>query len=304
MIHYVTFGVILDDIATWRGRVHMSVLGGGGPQTAWGMAAALGSGAQVGLVAGIGADIDSDIFDPLRAAGVDLTGVRTTDHPTPRAWQLVEADGRRTQVWRTPEITNGMQLAQTWDMLPATYRAARCFHWGIHPEHPSLQLASELNRPDVSVSLEAFRAPDAPLAPQALQTIMQHCSVFSVGESEAQAITGMATTKDAIKTLAHAGCAVLAVRRGSKGSVVWDFARGLGVSVPALSVEVVDETGAGNAYSGALLATLDQGLREAVCHATVAGAYMVEQVGLPARLPDRKAYYRRFDAAWKRSKSV
>lgn len=51
MIEYIAFGIIIDDIVFPDGHTQMSVLGGGGPQTAWGMAAALGSGETVGLVA-------------------------------------------------------------------------------------------------------------------------------------------------------------------------------------------------------------------------------------------------------------
>ncbi|MCZ7541748.1 MAG: hypothetical protein M5U29_17900 [Anaerolineae bacterium] len=133
MIDCVTFGLILDDIVLPDGTTHMGVLGGGGAQTAWGMAAALGSGASVGLVAGVGADLDAAALAPLRAAGIDLSGVRVSDLPTPRAWQVTEADGRRTQVWRVPPQTLGAQLARRWDVLPEAYRAARRFHWGDSP---------------------------------------------------------------------------------------------------------------------------------------------------------------------------
>ncbi len=68
MIDFVTFGVIVDDIVFPDGQTRMGVLGGGGPQTAWGIAAALGSGARVGLAAGVGDDLGADTLDPLRAA--------------------------------------------------------------------------------------------------------------------------------------------------------------------------------------------------------------------------------------------
>ena len=85
MITHISFGIILDDIVFTDGFTHMGVLGGGGPQTAWGMAAALGKGDTVGLVAGIGADLDPAALAPLHAAGINLDGVRTTGYPTPRA---------------------------------------------------------------------------------------------------------------------------------------------------------------------------------------------------------------------------
>ena len=108
MIDFVAFGIIVDDIVFPQGTTRMGVLGGGGPQTAWGMAAALGSGERVGLVAGIGADLDKSVLAPLHAAGINLDGVRLTDQPTPRAWQVMEFNGRRTQVWRMPVAALGV----------------------------------------------------------------------------------------------------------------------------------------------------------------------------------------------------
>ncbi|MEP0761802.1 MAG: hypothetical protein HRF48_03610, partial [Chloroflexota bacterium] len=60
---------------------------------------------------------------------------------------------------------------------------------------------------------------------------------------------------------------------------------------------VVDTVGAGNAFCGALLARLDEGIGEATCHASAAASYLVEQIGLPPSLPDPRDYARRLDEA-------
>lgn len=301
MITDVTFGIILDDIATWRGELHMGILGGGGPQTAWGMAAALGGGERVGLAAGIGHDLDDERLAPLRSAQINLDGLRITDQPTPRAWQLIEADGQRTQVWRVPHAALATQLTRRIDLLPPAYRQAHGYHWGIHPEEPDLSLAHALKSNGSRISLEAFRAPNYPLSQDTLRTLMQSCAIFSANKAEALAMTGQALLSEAVHSFAEAGCRVLAIRRGAAGSDVWDFAHGVHVHVTALPIEVVDVTGAGNAYCGALLAALDQGVQEASCHAAAAAAYMVEQVGLPPHLPEQRAYAQRFDTIWRSS---
>ncbi len=191
MIDFVTFGIILDDIVFPDGSTRMGVLGGGGPQTAWGMAAALGSGATVGLVAGVGADLDESLLAPLVAAGIDLGGLRRTDLPTPRAWQVTEADGRRTQVWRVPLESLGVQLARRWDVLPEPYRAARHFHWGIHPDDPAAPaFAAELTALGRRVSLEPFRPPQRPLDDAALRALLTACAVFSPNWEEATRLAG------------------------------------------------------------------------------------------------------------------
>lgn len=304
MIKYVTFGVILDDVVTWRGESYMGILGGGGPQTTWGMAAALGSGESVGLVAGIGQDVDVALLDPLRAAGINLDGIRRTVQPTPRAWQLIEADGRRTQIWRVPPYTLGEQLKRNWDVLPASYQGAICFHWGIHPGASGQPFAQELQTRGRIVSLEAFRAASTPLHPDALHELMQGCQVFSCTLDEAQSITGAASLEEIVQQFALAGCGVLALRFGAAGSRLYDCQQREAYTIPAVETHVVDVTGAGNAYCGGLVARLGDGLRMAGCHAAVAASYLLEQVSLPAQLPNAPDYARRLNAVWAASRVI
>ncbi len=298
MIAYVAFGIIVDDIVFPDGKTRMGVLGGGGAQTAWGMAAALGSGATVGLVAGIGADLDDVVLAPLRAAGIDLQGVRVTDQPTPRAWQTIEFDGRRTQVWRVPERSLAVQLARSWEVMPPAYRGARAFHWGFHPgDDSSLSFAERLNALGRRVSLEPFKPPDRQLTDDELRAMLTACEVFSPNWLEATRLTSREDEREVLAHFRALSCRVLALRRGPLGADVWDLVRGRGAHVPAVQTTVVDVVGAGNAFCGALVARLDEGLAEAACHASVAASYLLEQVGLPAALPDPADYARRLDEA-------
>ena len=59
---------------------------------------------------------------------------------------------------------------------------------------------------------------------------------------------------------------------------------------PAFSVDVVDTTGAGDAFNGALAWRLGEGreILEAVRAAAVAGALACRSVGARASLPDRR----------------
>ncbi|NDJ75635.1 MAG: carbohydrate kinase family protein [Chloroflexi bacterium] len=298
-VQWVTFGIIVDDIVYPDGRTRMGVLGGGGPQTAWGMAAALGTGDAVGLVAGIGDDLDDSVLAPLHVARIDLAGLRHTDLPTPRAWQILEWDGRVIHLWRVdPAQTLGEQLARNRDVLPPTYRAARGFHWGVHPAEPgSLAFARDLRAAGHLVSLEAFRAPQFPLADDELRALLEACDVFSPNLHEAVGITGQHDYRAMLARLRDCGGQTVAVRRGADGADVWDMPAGQGVHVPAVLTQTADEVGAGNAFCGALLARLDAGLETAAAHASAAASYLLEQVGLPETLPDPAEYARRVDSA-------
>lgn len=297
-IEYVAFGIIIDDIVFPDGRTQMGVLGGGGAQTAWGMAAALGSGEKVGLVAGIGRDLDQQILAPLKAAGINLDGLRLTEHPTPRAWQITEADGRRTQVWRTPPQHLGEQLAKQTKVLPKSYQQAKNFHWGIHPEADrSLRFGKQLRERGKWVSLETFKPASRPLASSQCARIFSACSVFSPTVAELTSL-GL-TLEQAVYWLRKMGAAYLALRKGAGGAVAYDLDANQSFHVPAIPSVLVDEVGAGNAFCGAFLARLADGCQEALCHGAAAASYMVEQVGLPPNLPNPSDYRERL--CWARS---
>lgn len=296
MIDLVAFGIVLDDLVFPDGRTVMGVLGGGGPQTAFGMRlpalAGWAATANVGLVAGVGRDLPGEARAWLESAGIDLTGVRTTDLPTPRAWQLMEAGGRRTQVWRMADEVISAQLARSLDRVPPGYHTAMGFHLGVHPDDPSLEFARQLrtlpshHRAASSlrfpiVSLEPFKPADHPPSDAALRGLCSAADIFSPNRVEAQSLVGRAAPEELARRLADAGARIVTLRLGAEGSLVYDGARHH--HVPAIPVAVVDPTGAGNAYCGGFLAGYVQtgDALTAARWGTVAASFLVEQIGLP-----------------------
>jgi sugar/nucleoside kinase (ribokinase family) len=297
MIEHVTFGIIIDDLIFPDGSTQMGVLGGGGPQTAWGMAAALGSGQTVGLVAGVGNDLDEKTLAPLRNAGINLDGLRQTNNPTPRAWQIYEHDGRRTQVWRTSPRDLGEQLAKNFDVLPEDYYHTANLHWGVHPGDAGLSFARELRTQDRCVSLEAFKEAAQPLSDRARANLFSSCDVFSASQSEFGSLFTHNNYDEAIAEAGESGLSVLVIRKGAQGVSVYDYPNQRAYHAPALPAEVVDVTGAGNAFSGAFIARLADGVAKATCHGLVTAAYMIEYMGVPPTLPDPNDYQQRMDDA-------
>jgi ribokinase len=82
----------------------------------------------------------------------------------------------------------------------------------------------------------------------------------------------------------------LIVTRGARGAAAF-LADGSSLDVPALAVEPVDTTGAGDAFTGVLGAGIDQGfsLAEALSRASVAGALTCLARGAQSALPDKLA---------------
>jgi sugar/nucleoside kinase (ribokinase family) len=282
MIAYFTCSLIIDDIVLPDGRTRMGLLGGGGPQAAFGMK--LWAEGGVGLCAGVGSDLPMAAEAWLKRMGIDLAGVRHNPMlPTLRAWQIVEEDGRRTQVWRTRAEAIGTQLTYTPEHVPSAYCNAHGFHFGVHPEHPNLHLARALRERGIAVSIEPFRPAAQPLGDAELAALLSACDIFSPNVEEARSLAGEGDPQTLAQRLGAAGAGIVALRMGGEGSLIYRRQTGELQRVPAVPVTVVDPVGAGNAYCGAfLVGWLQTGdLRRAGQFAAVAASFLVEQYGLP-----------------------
>lgn len=285
-INYFSHSVIIDDIVFHDGRTLMGVLGGGGPQTAFGMK--LWTQGDVGLCGGVGLDFLPDAQAWLDAMGIDTTGLRRDpEHRSLRAWQIIEEDGRRTQVMRSQGATIPTHLALRPEQVPAAYWSAHGFHFGVHPESPNLRIMQALQSHGITVSVEPFREASRPLTDAELRELLTSCEIFSPNLVETETLVGCGEPKALIGRLTDAGASIVALRMGADGSLVHHAATGETHHIPAVKTNVIDPVGAGNAYCGALLVGwLETGdLRLAGMYAAVAASFLVEQYGLPAPHP-------------------
>jgi sugar/nucleoside kinase (ribokinase family) len=286
-VDYVAFGIIIDDVALADGREARGLLGGGGPQTAFGMR--LWSG-RVGLCAQVGADLPPQAWDWLKRAGIDTAGVGVTGWPTLRAWQRLSEDGGRRHEWQVPPEAIGAQLARSVAMLPEGYRRARGWHLGLHPDEPDLGFLGGLRALGGRVSVEPFRpAPTTP-TPSALRALLAASDIFSPNLNDARSLVGPGTAEDAARRLLDAGATVVALRLGAGGSLVADRS-GRWARIPAVPVAVVDPVGAGNAYGGGCLTGwVETGdVAEAGIRGAVAASFLLEQYGVPEEVEEEKA---------------
>jgi ribokinase len=132
-------------------------------------------------------------------------------------------------------------------------------------------------------------APGQPLPPEMLPMV----DVLTPNETEAEIITGreVRTTEEATVAaglLLDAGVGVVVITLGANGALVVTDDGAL--HVPGRRVDVVDTTGAGDAFNGALAVALAEGqpLEEAVAFSNVAAALQVTKLGTAPAMPHRK----------------
>jgi fructokinase len=118
---------------------------------------------------------------------------------------------------------------------------------------------------------------------------LKSCHFFKVSDEEAMMLTGNVTATDAAHTLLQKTSAVFAITLGKEGTMLG--INNTTVVIPSIAVTPVDTTGAGDAFTGAVLFQLSQkttggiaSLREAdwaqiISNANKAGARTCEYMG-------------------------
>lgn len=131
-------------------------------------------------------------------------------------------------------------------------------------------------------------APGQPLSAEMLRLV----DVLTPNETETQIITGLPVrnpqeAEEAAQALLAQGVGKVVITLGAKGALIVT-PEGTRL-VPGQQVEVVDTTGAGDAFNGALAVALAEGkeLVEAVAFANTAAALQVTRLGTAPAMPHR-----------------
>lgn len=216
-------------------------------------------GAQVSFVSAVGGDGDGSwSLDRLAEEGVDVTGVTVVDAPTGLAVVMVDPRGENSIV-----VTPGANA----HVVPPGRVEADVLLLSLEVPLPAVAAAVGTARAaGVPVVLNA--APALPLPPDLLAAV----DVLVVNETEWESL-GRPAEGTVVVTRGGAGCLVVA--------------DGLTSEVPAVPVEVVDTTGAGDCFAAALAFGVGQRqeLVDAARFAVRAAALSVTAHGARGLLP-------------------
>jgi ribokinase len=238
--------------------------------------AARRAGAAVVLAGAVGTDTFAPIaLAPLIAAGVDTGLVRVVDRPTGCAAIMVSATGENLIA-----VASGANMRARADAVPAG-------HFGpdsllvVQMEVPPAETAAAIRHMRARGGRVLLNlAPALPLDPSLLAEI----DLLVANAGEAASLAGEAA---AVAGRLRQG---LVVTRGADGSVTW-LADGSRLEVPALPIEAVDTTGAGDTFVGALAAALDSGipLAAGLRRASAAAGLACLAQGAQTAMPDAAA---------------
>jgi sugar/nucleoside kinase (ribokinase family) len=281
MIDLVTIGwLTTDDIVLADGTYLQRVLGGGSLYSAIG---AQMWNDHVGLQTVAGHQSIDKVRAEIAARGLDTMGIIAIDGNGLRMWILHESETAKQQIrWLSSSTPTEMDAAR--GRLPESYWAsARGFHVAPQGSAGTISTIRELcalpSRPIVTVDIVA----DDYAAPASYRDMafLDGVTAFVPSNTEIERLWSPAKIEDWVAEQAAAHGCHIAAKLGDRGSLVFDAASRKACHVPALSVDVLDTTGAGDAYCGGFLAGLVAGrpLAECAAMATVSASYVVQARG-------------------------
>lgn len=285
--------IIIDDIVLPDGVTHMGVLGGGVTHAAAGVAV---WGERPGIVAYVGRDLPGSIRARL-ARDFDVQGVIALDAPQARAWQVFEWDGRRTEIFRVDVLDPFLDDPPP-EQIPAAYEAAR----GLHLLRPADDVAGWRARfPDAAILWEPTQQFMVEGRLPQFRAALPLVDVVSPNSLEAGLVYGLDDPADLVRAMLDDGARVVALRLGADGSLLGGANQPGLIRLPAIPVaQLVDQTGAGNAYCGGFLAgwlAAGGDLLAAACCGGVSASFTIEVTGVldpstvrPAERERRRAW--------------
>ena len=231
-------------------------------------------GAQTAMIGAVGADAAAaQVRDALTSIGVDVSGVANCEQPTGAAVVLVDDVGENVVV-----VSLGANLRLGPEYVREQLRRHRSAVVLVSLEIPVATALAAAETAARNGSTVLLNAAPAKLLPARL---LAACHLVIANEHE---VTQLGTD---VSGLLDAGPQAVIVTRGS-GGVDLHLADGAVNHQPAFAVDVVDTTGAGDAFCGGLAWALAAGqdLIPAVRAAAAVGALATRAVGARGGMPE------------------
>jgi cytidine kinase len=257
----------------------------------------------VGVVGVVGEDYPLAQLDFLKRKKVDLSGVAVVPGKS-FLWEgryfdnFLARETIRTEVGVFSDFN---------PVLPEHFKNTKILF--LAAIHPDLQWAvlQKVNRPKL-VAIDTFKL-WIDVARAQFMKVVKKANLLFVNDDEVRWLTGEHNLFKGVKALRRLGPQWIVVKKGEHGSFLFSD-RGLFLSSTYPVHDVVDPTGAGDAYAGGMLGFLasqprihEAALRRAMSWASVVGSFYVEDFGpeglkkvKPAELRKRHADFLRMVA--------
>lgn len=302
----VSLGEVVADIYRGEGsspvELPFTARPGGAPANVAVAASRLG--VEAAFVGSVGEDLFGDfILNALETEGVDTGSVTRQSPPIRTTLAFVEIDeegDREFTFYRTDPAAD--ELLSPDNITEQPFSGASFVNFGSiplikEPTADAIQAAAKLaSEANIAVAFDVnFREhlwESAEVARKTVDPLLDLSRIVKLSDDELLPLLEVETPEEAAEVLLARGVSLVLVSLGPDGAFY--ATSEFGGSVPAFETDVVDATGAGDAFLAATLAHLSEGsyedeetVREAVRRGTAAGALACTGYGAMTALPTR-----------------
>jgi len=246
-------------------------------------------GINVRLFGCVGQDRFGDLLlETLRKTGVDIGGVQRSSRAlTGLLYINVTRDGQRTFFGSrgANQFMGPSKVPASWLRSCAAAHLVGYSFLNPGPEKMARRILRQFHSCGKLVSLDVGMEPCKRI-PKKILRLLPQVDLLFVSSDEAASLTGRSNPREAFLRFERAGAKEIVMKLGKRGCLISDG--GILREVPSFAVQVVDSTGAGDAFTAAFLQARLRGWspREAALVANAAGAAAASRVGAGTMLSD------------------
>jgi sugar/nucleoside kinase (ribokinase family) len=216
-------------------------------------------GMKVAAAGMVGKDVlGAAVLERLKAGGMDTSAVISTEAAQTSATVVAVEPGGERCFFHNPGATPLLDAEAFRTCMPMFKRSkfVQVGYFGLLPTiTPDLaELLGELRAvaPKTQIALDTV---NPPAAAELLWPILRHVQIFAPSRTEATALTGEKEPSRMVSAFRrHMPGGLIGIKLDEEGCYLDDGKRA--VTVPACKIQVVDTTGAGDTWFGALLTAL------------------------------------------------
>lgn len=303
----VLVGHIVKEMIYFPDRTIGPVLGS---PVAYGSVVAGRLGERVGFVTTIGSDMPDALLQPLRDAGVDMSGMLVKPGNWTTASELIYDESGDKEI-RYPQKAPPIQF----DDIPQAYRRGRIFYIATMDHDVPLETIRQVRSLNATMAIDlggygGAHSREHPSEaeqkdPVRLRELLSYFDIVRASVEDCRHLLGAdsvvteAGEEEVVRLFTHWGAEVALITLGERGCILATPDNVM--RIPAEQGEVIDTTGAGDSFSTAFLVgymhTGDVEWSAQFGAATV--IYVIERTGgvHAARMPTRDEVDRRLSAA-------
>jgi ribokinase len=244
-------------------------------------------GKKVGFFGSLGGDIEGrTVIESLQSAGVDTSRIAVKSKTrTGLVIGIVDAEGERS-LYIAPGANNMLEIEDIDIDLLST---SGFLHLTSFVNEDQLEVQMKMID-SLSQGTKLSFSPGslyAKMGMDALSPMIEKTHVLFINEVESTILTGCKTYTEASELLIQKGCKIVVITLGEKGCFISDRTRK--EHIEAFQTEVIDTTGAGDAFCAGFLFGLSEGKDLGVCGkiGNFVASKCISKIGARTGLPNR-----------------